>query len=326
MPLFSLMIAVYNAEPWLEACLDSLLAQTEPRWQAICVDDCSTDASRAILDRYAAADDRFMVIATPQNEGQAKARNRAVPLLEGEWALMLDADDWLSPDALQLLLAAAQHHPAADSLALRLVRTCPDGTEAADDAFPDGTAWTGTEACRQSLARKLHGLYAVRTEFYRQWPFDDSARLYSDDNTAHQHFLHSQQVVQTAAKYYYRQHPDSTTHQWSPLRLCFLEANSSLRSMLEEEDAEGKLLRLAERWIWHNFVGIWRSFDAHRADLSEAERRSGEERLEAALQAMRPLRLPLLDWLRPAYIFMRPLPVFEKWQRLLIRLKGRGKN
>ena len=322
-PQLSVIIAVHNAEPWLRACLDSLLSQSEPRWQAICVDDCSTDGSAAILKEYADADERFMVIRTPHNEGQAAARNRAVPLLEGEWSLMLDADDWLSADALELLLAASQRYPAADSLAFRLVRVFTDGSEEADSRFADGTAWTGVEACRLSLKRRLHGLYAVRTEFYHQWPFDDTARLYSDDNTAHQHFLHSQQVVQTAATYYYRQHQDSTTHQWTPLRLCFLEANRSLRQMLEEDGADGILLRPAERWIWHNFVGTWRNYEQHREELSQEQRDDAESRFRAALDAMQPWRIPLTDWLRPAYIFMRPLHTFEKWQRFLLRLKNK---
>lgn len=322
-PHISVIIAVHNAEAWLSKCLDSLQAQSEPRWQAVCVDDASTDGSADILKRYADADERFMLISLPHNEGQAAARNHALPLLEGDWTLMLDADDWLAPDAMQRLATASQHHPAADCLALRLVRTYPDGREDADVEFPEGTEWDGREACRLSLARRLHGLYAVRTEFYHQWPFDDSARLYSDDNTAHSHYLHAEKVVQTDAAYYYRQHPCSTTHEWTPLRLCFLEANRSLRRMLEGEDADAALLRLAETWTWHNFVGTWRTFEQHRDQLTPAERSEARERFRTALAEMRPLRLPLRDWLRPAYVFMRPLEAFERWQRTLLRIKGK---
>lgn len=320
-PQISVIIAVYNAAPWLEECLDSLISQTEPRWQAICVDDCSTDGSAEILKRYAEADERFMVIKTPHNIGQAAARNLAVPLLKGEWSLMLDADDYISPDALELILEETHRNPAADSLLFRLAYNFPDGRETLDNDFAEGTAWTGYEACRLSLKRRLHGLYAVRTEFYRQWPFDDSARLYSDDNTSHQHFLHSQQVAQTEAVYHYRQHQESTTHQWSPLRLCFLEANRSLRQMLEDDGADNTLLRAAERWIWHNFVGTWRTFEHRRKELTQEERAAAEERFRAALHAMHPWRFPLTDWLRPAYIYIRPYHTFEKWQRFLLRIR-----
>ncbi|MFW5514712.1 MAG: glycosyltransferase family 2 protein, partial [Prevotella sp.] len=55
----SVLIAVYNTEKYLHECLDSLLHQTLEEWEAICVDDASTDGSWAILQDYAAKDDRF---------------------------------------------------------------------------------------------------------------------------------------------------------------------------------------------------------------------------------------------------------------------------
>ena len=55
-PRFSVVIPVYNAEAWLRQCLDSLLAQTEDGWEAVCVDDGSKDGSEAILSEYAARD------------------------------------------------------------------------------------------------------------------------------------------------------------------------------------------------------------------------------------------------------------------------------
>ena len=57
-PRFSAVIPVCNAEAWLRQCLDSLLAQTEGGWEAVCVDDGSTDGSGAVLAEYAARDER----------------------------------------------------------------------------------------------------------------------------------------------------------------------------------------------------------------------------------------------------------------------------
>ena len=61
-PFFSVIIPVYNVAPYLRECLDSVLKQTFTDWEAICVDDGSTDESGAILDEYAAKDKRFRVI------------------------------------------------------------------------------------------------------------------------------------------------------------------------------------------------------------------------------------------------------------------------
>ena len=101
-PRFSVVIPVYNAEAWLRQCLDSLLAQTEDGWEAVCVDDGSKDGSEAILSEYAARDRRFRVIRQ-ENRGTHVARQVGVAAATGEWCLFLDPDDWLEADALARL-------------------------------------------------------------------------------------------------------------------------------------------------------------------------------------------------------------------------------
>ena len=96
MPRISVIIPVYNTEAYLKRCLDSLLGQSFPDWEAVCVDDGSTDASPAILDGYASRDRRFRVIHK-QNEGASAARNTALTLVRGEYTLLMDSDDFLHP-------------------------------------------------------------------------------------------------------------------------------------------------------------------------------------------------------------------------------------
>lgn len=73
-PLSSIISPVYNVAPYLRECLDSVLAQTFACWEAICVDDGSTEGSGAILDECAARDPRFRIINQP-NAGVGAARN-----------------------------------------------------------------------------------------------------------------------------------------------------------------------------------------------------------------------------------------------------------
>ena len=103
---FSVVIPVYNVERYLAACLDSLLAQSVDSWEAICVDDGSTDGSGAILDEYAARDDRFRVVRQ-ENRGTYVARKNGVLSASGAWCFFLDPDDWLEPGALNRLISAA---------------------------------------------------------------------------------------------------------------------------------------------------------------------------------------------------------------------------
>ena len=97
-PLVSILMAVYNAEEWLDEALDSLLVrQTLREVEVLAVDDASTDGSLAILERRAAEDGRLRVLRQTENQGQAVARNVALKEACGEFIMMVDADDWLSP-------------------------------------------------------------------------------------------------------------------------------------------------------------------------------------------------------------------------------------
>ena len=91
-PYFSIIIPVYNVAPYLRECLDSVLAQTFTDWEAICVDDGSTDESGRIIDEYVARDARFKKVVK-KNGGLASARNAAFPYLSGRWVGFLDSDD-----------------------------------------------------------------------------------------------------------------------------------------------------------------------------------------------------------------------------------------
>ena len=100
--LFSIIIPVYNVERYLRDCLNSVLGQTCHEWEAICVNDGSTDGSKFILEEYAAEDPRIKVI-TKNNGGLSSARNVGLERAEGDYILFLDSDDWLEGRALEIL-------------------------------------------------------------------------------------------------------------------------------------------------------------------------------------------------------------------------------
>ena len=103
MPTFSIIIPFYNAEETLERCLDSLRAQTYPHWEAICIDDGSTDTSSHVAKKFTASDSRFF-LNIQKNTGVSAARNKALSIVKGKYILFLDADDTLEPHALDEIL------------------------------------------------------------------------------------------------------------------------------------------------------------------------------------------------------------------------------
>ena len=93
MPRYSIIVPVYNVEDYLRECLDSILAQDSPsEYEAILVDDGSTDNSGAICDEYAEKHPRFRVIHQ-ENQGLSAARNSGLRAASGEFVLFFDSDD-----------------------------------------------------------------------------------------------------------------------------------------------------------------------------------------------------------------------------------------
>ena len=102
---FSLIIPVYNVEKFLNKCLDSICKQSYSNWEAIIVDDGSTDSSALICDEWANKDNRFKVYHK-ENGGVCEARNIALSKLTGEYVGFVDADDFLAYNALELVSKA----------------------------------------------------------------------------------------------------------------------------------------------------------------------------------------------------------------------------
>ena len=102
-PKVSVIVPVYNAAAYLDACIDSVLKQSVEEIEVICVDDCSTDSSGEVLARRAAGDDRLVVLRHPENLGAGAARNTGLDAARGEFVFHLDADDTLPVDALTVL-------------------------------------------------------------------------------------------------------------------------------------------------------------------------------------------------------------------------------
>ena len=105
----SVVIPVYNVEPYLCRCVDSVLNQTCQSLEIILVDDGSPDNCPEICDRYAEQDSRIKVIHK-ENGGLASARNAGIRKADGKYLFFVDSDDWLDPDGLKKLMNLAERY------------------------------------------------------------------------------------------------------------------------------------------------------------------------------------------------------------------------
>ena len=102
----SVVVPVYNVGKALNHCIKSLVNQRYRKLDILLVDDGSTDGSSALCDRWAAKDPRIRVLHRV-NRGVSAARNAGMDAAKGEWLMFVDGDDWLEPDAVEILMHRA---------------------------------------------------------------------------------------------------------------------------------------------------------------------------------------------------------------------------
>ena len=127
--LISVIIPVYNVDPYLRRCLDSVLMQSYRNIEVLLIDDGSTDDSGKICDEYASIDSRIKVIHK-MNEGLSVARNVGLEFAHGQWIAFLDSDDWIEPDMYYTLLKLAQDNKC-------LISSCNSRNCIIGDSLPE---------------------------------------------------------------------------------------------------------------------------------------------------------------------------------------------
>jgi peptidoglycan/xylan/chitin deacetylase (PgdA/CDA1 family)/GT2 family glycosyltransferase len=139
-PLIGVVMPARNAGETIAETLESLRNQTYLRWEAVVVDDGSTDETRAIAQRYAAEDARIRVIQGPVR-GVSAARNAGIAQLETQWLLFLDADDTIAPTMMSRMIEALDRDENADVVHCGWTYTDEHGhafeTRRCEDASPD---------------------------------------------------------------------------------------------------------------------------------------------------------------------------------------------
>lgn len=162
----SVIIPVYQVEKTLQRCVDSIIAQSFADWEAILVDDGSTDGSAAICDSYHATDCRIKTIHQ-DNRGLGAARNRGIAEATGDYLMFVDSDDALSSETLQKLAEETGLHGDCDLIEFPIYTKYDNAKEQSIQTFPhktytdrwdywfNGKAYTHSYACNKIFKRKV---------------------------------------------------------------------------------------------------------------------------------------------------------------------------
>ena len=230
MPKFSLIIPVYNVETYLRECLDSILRQSVEEWEAIVIDDGSSDRSGVIADEYAAKDSRITVIHQ-ENQGVSIARNRGLEKAEGQWIWFIDSDDYIVPNALSVLVPAIQSIKC-DTIFFGL-QHCYNGVIEDRDLLVDFIF----DRSKQEFLQTVHCYTNPTMLFSRsiiekyKLRFTPGLRMAEDLEFQYKYLIHSNRLLQIPEYLYVYQHRDgsATTNSQSAInnvKDCFQVAKN----------------------------------------------------------------------------------------------------
>lgn len=204
--LVSIIVPIYNAEKYLDSCIQSVLRQTYTNWELILIDDGSTDKSGRIAEEYGFADERITVFHQ-KNLGVSLARNQGIDEATGNYVVFLDADDELIEDCLAKTVNIAEE-TNADVVA---GRSCEN-----QELFQDRIIWTGAEALENSLKDHLFTYSAcaklIRREFIGKTRFTPDIRITEDSYFVFQLLCKQNVFVLTNdVIYFYRANSESSS-------------------------------------------------------------------------------------------------------------------
>lgn len=244
-----IIVPVYNVEAYLEHCITSVLNQeTFYTYQAVFVDDGSTDSSGKILDRMVSAPH---IVIHQDNQGVSAARNLALQNLSGRYVMFMDSDDYLASDAVEKLVCTADQYHA-------------DITECGYADFNEEGFFASTSHCTETRIisnRELYGFpwgKVIRCELLREFCFP-VGYLYED--TVMATLLHPQSSRSVGIPdilYYYRDNFSGLTGTSKQKRNAVdtfwmmyycLEERVRRGQILEQADYRKYLLAVQRNWI-----------------------------------------------------------------------------
>ena len=209
-PLVSVLLPVYNGEKFLAQAIESILNQTLPDFELICINDGSTDKSLSILQKYAKKDKRIVILDNPKNMGMSASINHALPLTQGQYIARMDADDISLPFrfALQVAMLKANNNLVAVGCQEEIIDA--KGQFVAFKYFP-----TDPNSCYQTLANFMPiqpPALMARASVLRQLRYDTKICPQDDINIYFKLLKYGQISNVDQVAFRYRQIDSSLTH------------------------------------------------------------------------------------------------------------------
>ena len=220
------IVPVYNSSKTLKKCLDCIQTQSYKLWQAILIDDKSSDDSLDILNTYASTDSRFVVVSAEKNGGSSAARNLAMELLDSEYTAFLDSDDYWEQDMLEVLVAKAEKY-SCDVVQCRFIYDFPGGRRFLPAGAFDEDVFLEGKSLRKVYRKMMTGINMnhvcmklLRTSLIKELRFDTTLPTAEDLDFCVRAFKNARSYFFSASvMYHYCRWENSVTGRGLPFRV-----------------------------------------------------------------------------------------------------------
>lgn len=243
--IVSVIIPFYNAQNYLSRCLDSIICQTYKQLEIILVDDGSTDESLELCREYSSRDERIIILQE-ENSGQAVARNYALEHMSGDFVFFVDADDYVSLDAIEVLINEYKRSECKVVQGYGVKFWDNGRMENCRYAFNNTKIFTDTEVMHHFCYQRyfyaspwpkiIHKSIMDKYRFPTNVGYEDMAIMYlvlSDTDKV---------ALVPSVVYFYRQHSNSTMHtKFNPKKIDRIRHAYALKAYIEKEYPSEKL-------------------------------------------------------------------------------------
>jgi len=190
-PLVSVVTPVYNGETFLEECIESVLDQSYSNWEYVILNNCSTDGTLAIAEKYAEKDARIKIYSNKQLLPIMKNWNHAMRQISpaSKYCKVVHADDWIFPQCIELMVRVAEENPSVGIVGSYGLK----GTKVVSDRLPfPAECISGREICRLALSKKAWpfprpSALLIRSDLIRDKdPFYNEEKLQADHEVCYE--------------------------------------------------------------------------------------------------------------------------------------------
>lgn len=253
-PKISVLIPVYNGGTYLKQLIENLKSQTLTDFEAVFVDDSSTDGSAALLQNEAEQDGRFKIVHRAQKGGTAvKGIVYGLPYCVGQYLFYMSQDDLIENDTLEKLYNTAVE-TNADIVVPDMEWFYDDGADHGGIRYAGENVINGREAFLRSIDFGIHGFYLRKMDLAKKIGWDD---LYynSCEYATRVHLFYADKVAFCQTKFFYRQNNQNaiTKSPMKPFKIEVLFTDLRLIRFMLDNKIRGKKLKLAFKIAFSEF-------------------------------------------------------------------------